>query len=86
MTVASQVEICAILKWFMRKLEIFGSFKFAHAILKLCIALSLLSLRTYFFIYLLVMCNTTIPLDLHPWWAGITKEESNKQFPVTYIR
>ena len=36
--VASQVEICAILKWFMRKLEIFGSFKFACAILKLCIA------------------------------------------------
>ena len=36
--VASQVEICAILKWFMRKLEIFGSFKFACAILKLLIA------------------------------------------------
>ena len=36
--VASKVEICAILKWGMRKLEILGSFKFAHAILKLLIA------------------------------------------------
>ena len=48
--------------------------------------LSHLSLRTYFFIYILVKCNTTIPPDLHPWWAEITKEESNKQFHVTYIR
>ena len=89
--VASKVEICAILKWGMRKLEVYGFCKFAHAILKLFIAflaaiLSHLSLRTYFFIYILVMCNTTIPPDLHPWWAGITKEESNKQFSVTYIR
>ena len=36
--VECKVEICAILKGFMRKLEICGSFKFAHAILKLCIA------------------------------------------------
>ena len=36
--VASKVEICAILKRGMRKLEICGSFKFAHAILKLFIA------------------------------------------------
>ena len=89
--VASKVEICAILKWGMRKLEIYGSFqvcarnfKIVHRLL--AAILSHLSLRTYFFIYILVMCHTTIPPDLHPWWAGITKEESNKQFPVTYIR
>ena len=46
-SVASQVEICAILKWFMRKLEIFGSFKFAHAILKLCIAFKPLFSHSY---------------------------------------
>ena len=73
------------------QLEIYGSFqvyarnfKIVHRLL--AAILSHLSLRTYFFIYILVMCNTTIPPDLHPWWAGITKEESNKQFPVTYIR
>ena len=88
----SQAKLkCAILKWGMRKLEIYGSFqvyarnfKIVHRLLDAI--LSHLSLRTYFFIYILVMCNTTIPPDLHPWWKGITKQESNKQFPVTYIR
>ena len=46
-SVASKVEICAILKWSMRKLEICGSFKFAHAILKLCIAFKPLFSHSY---------------------------------------